>query len=209
MFFSDENAISWKSYLADSSQPSTTPLHTLCKLPDTRLVNVWLDLREFVRSTNLAFQTNRTIGAELYQEILISVQYRLQILAYDKHSAHEILRLGMLAFSTPIFLDVHSIPGNYEYLAKQLREVLESLEWGGSPEWQKLSLWVLFASKLSVLSAPDDDGWLHERLQDVLESLGAPSWSEVRDILMGYLWVDAVNNERGVAFYKQSRRPEQ
>ncbi|KAK9349642.1 hypothetical protein V1523DRAFT_448792 [Lipomyces doorenjongii] len=90
LFFAN-SSLSWNTYLFDPQKVSTTtPLHTVCESPDIRLVNVWLDHREFTTAVNLGQQTQRKHLPGLFQEALISIQYRLQHLAYDDHSRHEV-----------------------------------------------------------------------------------------------------------------------
>jgi hypothetical protein len=74
------NDISWKSHLPSSIPVlRTTAPHILIddSEPDLKLINVWLDLYEISRATNIATQTGRKLQPDLLQDVMISVQYRL------------------------------------------------------------------------------------------------------------------------------------
>jgi hypothetical protein len=76
--------------------------------PDPRVVNVWHDLYEFSREANIATQVGRKLEANILQEVMISVQYRLLYLQYGEDDAYELLKMVMLAYSTTIFLFLFS-----------------------------------------------------------------------------------------------------
>lgn len=79
------DSLVWKLYLVDPAKALVILGRTLVNAADIRVVNVWLDLRDFTVSVNLAHQTGRKIAPVLFQEVLISVQYRLYHLAYGTH----------------------------------------------------------------------------------------------------------------------------
>ncbi|KAH8895361.1 hypothetical protein GQ53DRAFT_839014 [Thozetella sp. PMI_491] len=145
LFFAEDN-ISWALYVADprTVAPTTTPIQSLCENPDSRLDNVWLDLREFARAINVAVQAKRKIDPELFQETLVSGQYRLLQLSYDSDDAHELLRLGLLAFTTTLFLDTYGIRQSYAHLGEQLRTLLRRwLDRTANESPPELNLWLI------------------------------------------------------------------
>ncbi|KAH8892276.1 hypothetical protein GQ53DRAFT_686240 [Thozetella sp. PMI_491] len=202
--FSAED-ISWKRYLVDD-EPAETPLNAASSEPDERLVNVWLDFREFTQAVNLAFQTGHRIGVRMFQEIVISVHYRLLHLAYDPNDQLEAVRLAMLALATSIFLKIHDIPGNYRHLAQQVRRSLQSVELSGTAPWTKLVLWIFFVARLSVLPGAEDESWLHERVLQLTHALSLHSWLEVREVLKSHLWLDIVHDKEGKKFFEDGPR---
>jgi hypothetical protein len=200
LFFTD--GVPWDAYLADSSNCSNpkgassaaTIIHKVCpNPPDHRLVNVWLDLREFCTAANLAVQTKLKIDAKLFQEVVLSVNYRLLLLEYDdKASVDEaILRLGMLAFSITAFLQIPQMPVRYVDLTAKLRRSVLLLPCIGQQYYQRivgqhdgevdmavflrLKLWFLSVAyrHLSLPGGPEGEGdllaWL---VYETLVSLG-------------------------------------
>lgn len=200
--FIPDDSLSWEPYLVDPRKASTTtPVQTFCAAPDIRLVNVWRDLREFAMAINLAHQTQRKLSPSLFQEALISVQYRLQHLAYDGLDKHEILRVALLAFSASIFLEIHAASVPLRHLAGQLRTLLQSVQQETNTEWQKLILWLTYVGRISVLDCPEDLGWLKEQSLNATRAIGPKSWVETRQILKSLVWVDVVHDEAGKRFF--------
>lgn len=118
----NSDSLTWKPYLADPAKSPAPPWHTLVDAPDIRLVSVWLDLREFTMSFYLAQQTKRKISPILFQEVLISVQYRLHHLCFMSDDRQGTIRLAMLVFSASLFLDVQSHPLHCAQLAAALQK---------------------------------------------------------------------------------------
>lgn len=202
LFFTRDN-ISWKPYLANVSKSLPPPWQSLVSAPDIRLVNVFLDLREFTTSINLAHQTQRKIPPSLFQEVLISVQYRLQHLSYAINDKQETLRLAMLAFSTTLFLEAHSAPLYCKSLSCLLREALRVLGQGNDCTELELKLWLFFVGRISILNLPEDQSWLEARVLKINEALGLTTWAEVRSVLKGFLWVDIVHGKAGEMIFKR------
>ncbi len=178
-------------------------MHALCAVPDTRLANVWMDLRDFCMAINLASQTQQKVKVQLYQEVLVSAQYRLQFLSYDSGDEHEMLRAGMLAFTTTLFFEIHGVPVKYVKLARHLKVLLRTLEQRNDDEWLKMTLWLLFTARVSVMRGPEDGLWFQKRLLQTKQALRLTTWAETREILKDYLWVGVINDEAGRAFFLQ------
>lgn len=197
--------------------------------PDQRLVNVWLDLQEFSRSANLAFQTGRKMRCELFQEALISAQYRLLALGAEKHYnsplVERVAEMGMLAFSTVTFLQMQGMPMYMEDFATKLRRLLESLarssshsalcpttpgqdsqgpqmttpRSGDTEAFLKLKLWLLFMGHISVLDQSKHHEFVSSCVSDTMKNLELSTWPAVRDILMAHMWVDWTHKSKGKA----------
>jgi hypothetical protein len=222
--------ISWNPYVAARNLSTKTPIHKLHpSTPDQRLVNVWLDLQELSRSTNLAFQTGRKMRGELFQEALISAQYRLLTLGAEKHYnsplVERMAKMGMLAFSTVTFLQMQGMPMHMEDFATKLRRLLESLasisshsapcptttgqmNQGSQPKtprpgdteaFLKLKLWLLFMGHISVLDQSKHQEFVSSCVSDVMKNLGLSTWPAVRDVLMAHMWVDWTHRAKGKA----------
>lgn len=173
----------------------------MCNSPDIRLVNVWLDLGELTKAINLAHQTQRKLSPWLFQEALISVQYRLQHLTYDVDDKPEALRLAMLAFSTTMFFKAEAVPLNYVYLAHKLRAVLSLIGEDASTDWSRLCLWLIFVGRVSVLDSAEDLLLLQRQFLKINLALRLTRWSEARQILKGFMWVDFIHNGAGEDFF--------
>lgn len=206
--------------------PSSTPSLSFCpknETADPRLRNTLADLQEFARAANLAFQTGRKIPADVFRETLVSVQYRLLALRDEERPRQllqsesggpsdldvedeELLRLGMLAFSTTVFLRIEGMPMRYGDLAGRVRGVVTSMaeeevvsegESESESERGRLVVWFLFVAGVSVLRDVEDQEMLAVVLKRVLGGLGSSGWEEVRDVLKGVMWIDWVHSAGG------------
>lgn len=194
LFFADDD-ISWNCYLPRSTLvPQNNAIHVLCgeSKSDPKLVNVWYDLYEFSRAANLATQTGRKLEFDLLQEVMISVQYRLLHLQYDKEDAHELLRLTILAYSTTIFPPLFSpfgvTPLNHSSLQSCLHKFIIKLD-QVSEENLKVLLWLLLVAKTSIL----DDELIDSQLAQTVRALELKSWGEILKVLKVFLWIDVLH----------------
>ncbi|KAB5566846.1 hypothetical protein GE09DRAFT_1284560 [Coniochaeta sp. 2T2.1] len=208
--------LTWKPYLADpATSPTAYPWHDLLDSPDIRLVYIYLDLGEFGRSLNLAHQTKRKIPPSLFQEVLISVQYRLHHLSYPSHDVQETLRLAMLAFSASLFLSAPHSPHTRPVLdcskglaagfaeSLLLLHVFERKTHDGRDPCLELDLCLAFLGRVMV-SGLDlaEQQQQRSRLLDgkiisTARALGLTAWTEMRRVLKGFLWVDVIHDEPG------------
>lgn len=207
LLFTDDS-LTWNPYLADPAKSPTTTWHSLVEAPDIRLVNVWRDLRDFAVSVNLAYQTQRKIAPVLFQEVLISAQYRLHHLAYGRHEVQEALRLAMLILSASLFLSVHSIhprPLQCKHLEDALRASLQAFAETGSKAYLELRLWLACICGMSLSDGPQDRRWLEQYILRTTKALGLTTWVEARAVLKGFLWVDITHDKAGETILSSAR----
>ncbi|KAH8705808.1 hypothetical protein BGW36DRAFT_368201 [Talaromyces proteolyticus] len=206
LFYAGDN-ISWSTYLIATQKiyPTTTPVNMMCEIPDFRLANVWLDLREFIIAINLAHQTHRTISAELFQETLISVQYRLQHLSYNNCDPHEILRLSMLAISNTIFLKADGDTIHYQSSAEKLRVALQFRNPKEDRKGLELNLWLIFVNSIYILDLKGDACLLMRDMRTISRELRLSTWEAIRTVLKSFLWVDVMYDKHGKKFFNEGK----
>lgn len=193
MFFSDD--ISWKPYgkVQSNSRESLPEYFTGV---ETHLCSIWTDLQEFTKSACLAFQTGHKMDGALFQEMLISVQYRLLLLEVSADSIDEAIHVGTLAFSTNIFLQTRGLAIRFETLFAKLRACiieLSSLEESSETEFK---LWLLFVARMFI-GREVEYSWLELEMRKCLEALNLTSWNTVRERLQGYLWIGILHDTGG------------
>lgn len=181
---------------------TSTPIHAVCSTPDIRLVNIWLDLKDFANSINVAQQTCQKLASKEFQEILISLQYRLQCLAYEHHDIQEIIRHVMLACTTTLFLKTTDLPTQCRPLAMQLRQDLGYLESQDDKNLLKLQVWSVCISRASVLGTEGELPWLESWLRRACRMLEISTWEETRRILKSFVWMDLIHGPIGQPFFE-------
>lgn len=150
----------------------------------------------------MAFGTGRKIPGEVYQETLISTQYRLVKLKFDREDINELLRLGLLAFSSSVFLQGGGLRGRFGSLSTQLKSVISAVDWS-DPIIRQLSLWFLFSGLVAAVTQEDDDVFM-PLLQERFRESGQSSWTGVRGILKGFMWIDALQDKSGRQVYDRA-----
>ncbi|KAF2096424.1 hypothetical protein NA57DRAFT_42123, partial [Rhizodiscina lignyota] len=197
----------WNSCVASQGNTSISrlnaldPDHLICDSAlghfleslDTRLCLVWEGLSEFVRAANIATQCNFTIDGELYQEVMLSIHYRLIDLHFDSCNVNETIRLALLAFSSTLFLQWRGIKTRYEHLAQSLKSALSLLR---HTTWAipiHFSLWLYTIGAVSVFNE-DEQAWFQPDLTEVLRAMRLKHWDEVRSSLKSILWVSALHD---------------
>jgi hypothetical protein len=197
-----ETEISWKPYISRPDKTlAKTPIHTVCSDPDARLINIWLDLREFAKGANLALQTNRKLSPRLFQETLISILYRLLFLSYAEADAQEAFRMLMIHVSTSILFSTQSNNASYsqhEHMLIPALRMMNSFQ-DTSP---KLWLWTAFIARLRQ-QPPKDYRWLNESMFRRICGVGIAKWDEVRAILKEFIWVDGLYHEAGMRVFDE------
>jgi hypothetical protein len=66
-----------------------------------KLANGWKDLHACL--SNLAYQTTCKLSPDTYNEMMISILYRLKHLSFEDGPLQEAIRAGSLTFSSTIF----------------------------------------------------------------------------------------------------------
>lgn len=204
--------ISWEAYFV---QPGSGPrssqlrrvdigsfLNSSNRTLDSRISNIWHDAQEFCTVVNLAHLTHRKLKASLFQEIMVSLQYRLLQLNQSPHiipqgSLHETIRLGVLAFTTTVFLQTINNSTRYLHLASSLTLALMSLDQPLTSEDWELRLWIMVVATDTVFSCNRYGNWLREKLHVATKALQVSSWQEFKAIMKKFLWIDTINDAHG------------
>ena len=217
------NGNSWEPYFASSDIKSGRPNKTDLILTsfgltlDPRLAHVWADLQEFCSILNLAFISRRKIEPKLFQEITVSVQYRLLHLSYIddlglnqtqtlKDKLHEMVRVGLLAFTTTISLHATNDKVRFRHLASHLKEILQAMDKPLDSNGEEMKLWLLFVAALSVFRT-GPRAWLKDDLIKSLEALQISSWMAAKKVLKGFLWVDMIHDVGGKRVFEWCTLP--
>ena len=200
MFFSQ--GICWEPFLPKSkARRPILPTQLSALDIDIGLENVWADLHVFCISANVAFQTDQKINPEIFQDILISIEYRLLLLDLGKDGFLETLRLGILAFSTTVFLQTQGIKARFNNLSRQLQVSISRLEIFDD-SLDEAWLWILFVTAVSTVTN-EDDYWLMPLLKAALLKTGKVTWEEVQDMLKSFMWIDVLHDKDGKRVFDQ------
>lgn len=163
-----------------------------------KLANCWKDLHAFSCLSNMAYQTTRKLSPDTYNEVMISVLYRLTHLCFEVGSPQETIRIGLLVFSSTIFLMPYYTTQPYGHLLDLFTTNLLELYNSRSatiPEPIMLWLVVLYNMVIYKEHAPESR---HTIWLDKAVSLSmADTWSQIHNILKSVMWVDFIHDSTG------------
>lgn len=168
---------------------------------DTKLQHVFCDLRDFTRTANMLITSKDKLQPELFQEIMVSIQYRLLLLEYPlaSQSLEAAIRNGLLAFEASIFLQVPGMKIKYPAMTDRLRFAIDVVN-ASTPAFADLKLWLLFIGSISFIDSTEL--WL---ISAIIELTGEYDWPEIRDRLKGIMWIDAVHDGPGKKIFEATR----
>ncbi|KAF4339318.1 hypothetical protein FBEOM_6732 [Fusarium beomiforme] len=160
---------------------------------DWRLQNAFKDLRDFSVLANKLSPCAQKLKPEAFQEIMLSIQYRLLQLDFSQDSApiQEALRIGLLAYESTIFLQVQGMKLKSDSFSRQFREAIQAIPVLGEAT-ANIKLWLLLVGSIMVFDSSED--WL---VQSIHSLTGRQPWDEVRERVAEIMWIDVIHDVPG------------
>ncbi|KAG5813779.1 hypothetical protein H9Q74_002189 [Fusarium xylarioides] len=160
---------------------------------DWRLQNTFKDLRDFSALANRYSPSAKKLKPEAFQEIMLSIQYRLLQLDFSQDPApiQEALRIGLLAYESTIFLQIQGTKLKSDSFSRQLRDTIQATPVQGEAT-ANIKLWLLVVGSIIVFDSSED--WL---VQSINSLAGRQSWEEVRERVKEVMWIDVIHDVPG------------
>ncbi|KAI1765462.1 hypothetical protein GGR53DRAFT_261179 [Hypoxylon sp. FL1150] len=156
------------------------------------LSGAWNTMSAFCSVANFAVESGQYISINTYLETMASVVYRLFNMHFEPSSIKEAVRLGLLAFSTSVFLQWGQLGLSYTHLTSEFMGCLVKLvQPCASPQ---LMVWLMMVGAVSVLNIVDDV-WLKSLLAANMGLSDIQSWDEMQDLLNQFMWVRLVHDK--------------
>ncbi|KAE8149574.1 hypothetical protein BDV25DRAFT_156084 [Aspergillus avenaceus] len=166
----------------------------LCKI-DNNLARVWSVMKRFSQLINFAAETNQKLPMETLVDTMASVMYRLLNMRFEKDTIAEAVRLGLLGFSSSVFLQWQNIKQAYLRLADTYKECLVNLKSLNGVS-SHIMLWLLMVGATSIFTDSDKE-WLESWLRVNLQLCRVASWPSFRKIMASYMWIGMVHDQPG------------
>lgn len=165
-----------------------------------KLAGVYKDLQCLADLLNQNEISGTTMGADLFQQAIHSIQTRLLALQDLLGSGvAECMRLGMLEVLTTTFrLPNRKMP--HAYLASQLRTALQATA-ATTPGLRTMLTWVLLMSVIAVFEASEP--WIARLWLTLVDE---QSWDEMRGVMQRLIWIRCIHNEPGQKAFMQLER---
>lgn len=162
---------------------------------DDNLIRAWETMKKFSVCINVAAQTKQKIPEELLLSTMASLMYRLLYMRFRRNSLDECIRLGLLAYSSSIFLQWRDVHRPYHSLSATWMDSLIISE-ASLVSCAHLWLWLLMTGAISVFR-DCDYWWLKPRLQNIINICGLTSWKQIKNILHSIMWIDLLHENLG------------
>lgn len=166
------------------------------------LSSVWNTMSEFCSVVNFAVESVQFISINTYLETMASLMYRLLNMRFESSSVSEAIRLGLLAFSTSVFLQWGSLGLSYTNLTSEYRGCLVRL--GSSCATSQLMIWLLMVGAVSVVDI-DDDASLKSLFITNIGFGDMKSWDGMQDLLNSFMWIGLVHDKAAKRVFDQLR----
>lgn len=175
---------------------------------DSKLNNCWRDIHAFSCLSNLAYQTTRKLSPETYNEMMVSILYRLTQLSFTDDLLQETVRVALLVYCTTIFLTRSFLGQPYDHLFETFKTELSQLcHISAAVVPAPVMLWLMLLYHVTVYKGPDLDSWADDWLDRAVSLAGVEPWAEAHPVLRSIMWVDFVHDSTGKkAFLEATRR---
>ncbi|KAK4099582.1 hypothetical protein N658DRAFT_568072 [Parathielavia hyrcaniae] len=191
-----------------SNPPPPDPLFEHIQTLDIKLQNVYNDMRDLAHAANHLIASDDKLQPDLFQDMIMSIQYRLLFLEYPLESQpiQEALRCGLLAFQASALLLVPGLKLRYDFLRDRLRLALRHLLDASAPALRDLKLWLMLVGCVAMDDVVDEEepgsggGGALAKLVG-----GEEDWPRVRGRMKGIMWIDAVHDVPGKRVFDTAR----
>jgi hypothetical protein len=163
---------------------------------DDKLAAVWEDLAHFCHQCNVATRTTQKFSRRTYDDILVSVHYRLYNITQGTNLLSRALHTGVFVLASLLYFAWQYTPEGQNALAEPLCEILHemAIDADGCPD--PVALWLVMVWK-SLVTEDLAQNLHNSFLQDRIASLGLRSWEDAETILRSLIWVDSLHGPRG------------
>lgn len=171
-------------------------LNTFPNTLDSELAAVWAALSECCTRLNAAAANGGVkVTQEAYLHSMGAIMYRLLHQRFATGSLDEAFRLGLLAFSSPIFLNWNRAELTDPRFNLAYRKALAGLDTLESHHVASREyIWLLIVAALSMSHEADSMSWLISQLRMNVELCDVHTWDEMQKLLSSILWLDVVYN---------------
>ncbi|OAP63908.1 hypothetical protein AYL99_03135 [Fonsecaea erecta] len=154
------------------------------------LAAVWRALKGLCLQLNRAARTKRKLPEEFLLESTASVMYRLLHMSFATGTLDAAIRLGLLAFSSQVCLQLPDFRVRRTSLSSAYQECLFALDML-EEQWPPLLLWLLIVGGVAVV---DEAGgtWLKPWLKSTIERCGVDSWTSFQEMMDSLMWIGLV-----------------
>ncbi|RVD87093.1 uncharacterized protein DFL_005338 [Arthrobotrys flagrans] len=177
---------------------------TNTQIYNPNIQSVFRDMLCASRFINTLKTTKQKIEPLMFQEILISMGYRLMYTSpldgvRPLDAADDVCHLALLAMLTTMLIRSGHTKLSYPFLSRLFHDAIIKI--ADDPKIDdRFLLWLLFMAGISIFDVRDDT-WLLLKLQVSMSRMKLESWQSVQIVLRGYPWTDYFHDEPGLKLW--------
>ncbi|KAK6383444.1 hypothetical protein LTS17_002736 [Exophiala oligosperma] len=205
-----------KGSLANTSRFTAAPSQNVVRHPhfqpevieflsklNAQLAAAWVTMSHFCAQVNAAAEDDGPkVTEETFLQNMMAIMYPLLHQHYQIGSLEEAVRLGLLAFSSPLFLHWNRVELPDRRFTSAYREALATMTLVGADIAPRERLWLFMVGALSMSHESESMKWLLPRLRMDIEQCGVSSWSDMQQVLRSFLWVGFVYDVPGKELFE-------
>ena len=197
--------LSWDCFLADrglihcTHQPHSDNIRAFAETAvDARLHNTLKDLHAFSCLSNIAYQTTRKLSPDLYNEMMVSILYRLTHLSYKSDALQEAMRSGLLAVCSAIFMQRQFMEQPCAHILDLYSSALFRLRKTTDTDLPgPMVLWLTMMFHVVAHKESPRGDWAKIWLDEAISCAGIGCWSQLREMLQSVVWIDFIHDRPG------------
>jgi hypothetical protein len=202
-FGSDEGLLQFpdmQSLLEQHGLPMAYPGPDFMLSVGDDLTSVWTVMVDFCTLINYADLTAQKISTMTFGHIMTSVMYPLHAMDLASDPQKDLIRLGLLGFSSSVFLQWRTVGVKYSHFISAFRKrLIQVMEFEAS---SRLNLWLILIGAISLFDAKDD-WWLQPLFHSNLKVCGIKVWEDMRVLMEDFLWIGLVHDKPGQRIFER------
>jgi hypothetical protein len=166
------------------------------------LAAIWQGINHFCCLINAVAEKRIKLGNQILLNAMISVIYPLLQMNFPADSVDEAFRLGLLAFSSHIFLDRKGVRLPHYFISRNYRACFDTLD-KLEGDLSQVSLWFLMIGAISIFKQnTNKHTWLRYYLRKNASRSKITSWNQLREMLKAFPWIDVLHDGAGKEFFE-------
>lgn len=183
------DTIPWPLMLSEDHHSKNEDTSHIRTRLDPELATIWDAMSSFCNIINRAASNEAARVAEYaFLHAMGSTLYRLLYLRYRQGTLNEAVRLTLLAFSIPVFLDWKMVYRMDGHFVKAWHHALANVLTDCTFTIQD-SIWILMTGALSMSHDPVFLKKIISDLRIITEISPVATWEEMKETLSSYLWI--------------------
>ena len=169
---------------------------------DPTLAAVYSAMCCFCEMVNIAAVNQAArLSEDTFLHAMGSILYRLLYLRYERGSLDETIRLSLLAFSAPVFLDWKTVYWINGHFITSWRQCLTDMLANFTCFTPQDSIWILMIGALTMSHDQDFRTQIMDCLQFLTVSSHMSTWEDLELLLKSYVWIDVLFDEPGKGIF--------